>query len=45
MSECKELEFLNYKLLLRELRRGEESNEETDLEQAPDSKPQPEQVD
>ncbi len=29
MSECKDLEYIRYKLLLRELRRKEEQKDET----------------
>lgn len=41
MSECKEMEYQRYKLLLRELRRREEHEDEaTDTQQTSDSKSQ-----
>lgn len=46
MSECREMEYQRYKLLLRALRRKEDAKDEkTDTEQTSDSQSQPEQVD
>ena len=46
MSECREMEYQRYKLLLRELRRKEEAKDEAaDTEQTSDSQSQREQVD
>lgn len=46
MSECRDMEYQRYKLLLRELRRKEDTKDEkTDTEQTSDSQSKPEQID